>query len=64
MMEDVDANNKAILDTMNWGLDIMKEKGVEDVAPTPTPSPAARTAHQTPDVSPALGARSSATSVL
>ena len=48
---------------MNWDLDAMKEKGVEDVAPTPTPSPAARTAHQTPDVSPALHA-SSATSAL
>ena len=60
---DMDANNTANLDTMNWGLDTMKEKGVEDVAPTPTPSPAARTAHQTPDVSPALHA-SSATSAL
>ena len=61
---DTDANNKANSDTMNWDLDAMKEKGVEDVAPTPTPSPAARAAHQTPDVSPALGAASSATSAL
>jgi len=34
MMEDMDTNNKANLDTMNFGLDMMKEKGVEDVAPT------------------------------